>query len=152
MGAIDGTKIGMANRFAVTVSPGDHDFGTFSEVSGLDVTWDVLMYQAGDQGNNKWILPGNTKYSTVKLARTACEDTARVKAWLDKTSFTHEPHVVTIKLYDESYKEPPLMMWELKSAMPTKWSITGFKAATSAIATETLELAHVGFLEDEQTV
>jgi phage tail-like protein len=151
MGAIDGVKIGMANRFAVTVNPGNHDFGTFSEVSGLDVTWDVLMYQAGDQGNNKWILPGNTKYSTVKLARTACDDTAKVKEWLDKTSFDHEPHMVTIKLFDESYSTP-LMTWELRSAMPTKWSITGFKAATSAIATETLELAHVGFLADEKTV
>ena len=151
MGAIDGTKIGMANRFACRVTPGDHDFGTFSEVTGLDVQWDVVQYQAGDQGNNKWILPGNTKYSTVKLARTACDDSKKVKEWLDKTSFTHEPHIVTIELYDESYTTA-IMEWELKEAMPTKWSISGFKAGTSGLATETLEFAHCGFLADEKTV
>jgi phage tail-like protein len=151
MGAVDGVKIGVANRFAVTVNPGGHEFGSFSEVTGLDVTWDVMTYQAGDSGNNKWILPGNTKYSTVKLSRAACEDSKTIKTWLDDTSFKHAPHQITIKLFDEGYKEP-IMQWDLRDAMPSKWSISGFKAATSAIAIETLEITHTGFLLDDQTV
>jgi phage tail-like protein len=44
------------------------------------------------------------------------------------------------------------MSWELKGIVPTKWSITGFDASASKVATETLELAHHGFLDDETTL
>jgi hypothetical protein len=33
--------------------------------------------------------------------------------------------------------------------MPAKWSVVGFDASTSKIATEQLEVVHMGFLEDE---
>jgi hypothetical protein len=39
--------------------------------------------------------------------------------------------------------------WDLKNVMPVRWSITGFDAGASRVATETLELAHLGFLADE---
>ena len=41
------------------------------------------------------------------------------------------------------------MDWELKNVMPVRWSITGFDAGASRVATETLELNHRGFLADE---
>ena len=42
----------------------------------------------------------------------------------------------------------PANTWELRRAMPTKWSITSFDSQASAVATETLEFIHNGFLDD----
>jgi phage tail-like protein len=156
MGAVDGTKIGMSNRFKVVVIPENHDLGTWSKVDGLTMQWDIAKYQAGDLGNTVYLFPGNTKFSDVSLARTACEDSKKVKEWLDKTSFEHSLHDVTIQLYDESYggKEGKdfIMSWTLVNAVPTKWSVVGFDAGKSGVAIETLTLAHSGFLNDEKKV
>jgi len=49
-----------------------HDLGSWAKVDGLDVSWDIAEYRAGDGGNYRWYFPGNTKYSNIKLARAAC--------------------------------------------------------------------------------
>jgi phage tail-like protein len=153
MPIIEGTQIGMANRFRLKVpSHTDHDLGTFSKVEGLDVSWTVNTYQTGDQGNSIWIFPGGTKYNDVSLSRVVCEQTESIRKWLSDTSFKHEPHLMTIDLFDESYKEPPLMTWELRNALPKKWSVTGFDAGASKVAVETLVIAHTGFLDDDAQV
>ena len=56
----DGTKIGMANRFTVVIDNGDYDLGSWSQVDGLDVKWDMAEYRAGDGGNDRWYFPANT--------------------------------------------------------------------------------------------
>lgn len=45
----------------------------------------------------------------------------------------------------------PVFTWEMRSAMPSKWSVSGFDASTSKIATEQLEVVHLGFLEDDRS-
>ena len=42
------------------------------------------------------------------------------------------------------------MTWTCEGAFPAKWSVVQFDAGTSKIATETLEISHVGFLVDEK--
>jgi phage tail-like protein len=46
----------------------------------------------------------------------------------------------------------PVMEWTLQHVMPVHWTISGFDASASKVATETLELAHLGFLEDQKTL
>jgi phage tail-like protein len=156
VGAIDGKQIGMANRFKVVIIPGDHDLGTWSKVDGLSMSWDINKYQAGNLGNTVFLFPGNTKFSEVSLARTACNETQKIKEWLDSTSFKHEYHEATIQLYDETYGGESgaafIMSWTLMNAVPMKWAVTGFDAGKSGVAIETLTLAHSGFLADEKTV
>jgi phage tail-like protein len=89
-----------------------------------------------------------TKYSTIKLERAVDpEGTAGVRKWLESNSFKYEIQSGKIELQDATGKE--VTHWTLRHVIPVKWSIVGFDAGQSKVATETLELAHMGFLENE---
>jgi phage tail-like protein len=150
MALTDTSKIGLANRFKATVVPGDYDLGSWYKVDGLDVSWDVADFRVGDMGNHRWYFPANTKYTNVKLQRGATkDDSAKVRTWLNSTSFEHKNGIiVTITLMDSAAGE--ILTWELKNAMPSKWAVTSFDAGGSAVAIETLEFVHEGFLEDDR--
>jgi phage tail-like protein len=143
----DTTLLGMANRFTVEISNGTYNLGSWSQVDGLDVKWDMAEYRAGDSGNERWYFPGNTHYSVVRLTRAASAESKSVRQWLDSTSFKWEPQVATVWLHDSAGAK--VTSWELKSVMPLRWSISGFDAGASRVVTETLELNHRGFLADE---
>jgi phage tail-like protein len=140
-------KIGLANRFYLSIIPADYDFGSWTKADGLDVAWDVAEYRAGDNGNDRWFLPGNTKYTNVKLSRAACEDSAKVKKWLGDTSFGHKTDMsAKLFLYDSKGEE--VLHWDFWNILPVKWSIGGFDAGASKVQVETLEFAHMGFIPD----
>jgi phage tail-like protein len=141
------TKIGLANRFKVVIDNGSYDLGSWAKVEGLEVSWDLAEYRAGDGGNSRWYYPGNTKYQSIKLTRAACQDTKTVKDWLSKTSFEHEQQSGKIELLDSEGKS--VADWNLRSVFPAHWRIEGFDAGASKVAQETLELVHLGFLEDD---
>jgi phage tail-like protein len=146
----DSSKLGLANRFTVKIDFASYDLGSWAQADGLDVKWDIAEYRAGDGGNVRWYFPGNTQYSTLRLTRAACEDSKTVKKWLSETSFTWKPYSGKVVLHDSA--GAPVMDWTLQHVMPVKWSITGFDAGASKVATETLELAHHGFLDDAKTL
>ncbi|SRR6266542_2894579 len=150
MALTDTSKIGLANRFKATVVPGNYDLGSWYKVDGLDVSWDVADFRVGDMGNHRWYFPANTKYTNVKLQRGATKDDSnKVRTWLNSTSFEHKfGIIVTITLMDSAATE--VLTWELKNAMPAKWAVTSFDAGGSAVAIETLEFVHEGFLEDDR--
>ncbi|WP_035791596.1 phage tail protein [Kitasatospora mediocidica] len=147
----DSSTLALANRFAVKVDGNkSYDLGSWSKVDGLDVQWKMCDYRAGDAGNNRWYFPGFTEYSTIKLVRAVCDDSKKVKAWLDSNSFKTAPYMGSISLMDPANKE--VMKWELRQIVPSKWSISGgFEAGASKVALEMLELTHLGFLEDDIT-
>ena len=45
----DQSKIGLANRFGVVVDQGSFDLGSWQKCEGLDVTWYMPDYRAGDE-------------------------------------------------------------------------------------------------------
>jgi phage tail-like protein len=146
----DASKLGLANRFSVTIDFAKYDLGSWAQVDGLSVKWGVAEYRAGDAGNNRWYFPANTEYTTVKLTRAASQDSNAVKKWLSDTSFTWQPYTGHVVLHDSGGAE--IMNWTLVQVMPVHWQIVGFDAMASKVATETLELAHLGFLEDAKTL
>jgi phage tail-like protein len=144
----------MANRFLVTVIPGDYSLGSWQKAEGLDVTWDMPDYRAGDGGNQRWFFPANTKYSSVRLIRAACKDSSLVRDWLNKNSFNWDlarATTVTIQLMD-STGYGVVIEWELRNAQPKKWSINNMDAGASQVSVETLEFEHEGFLADETVI
>ncbi len=148
----DNSIIGLVNRFtAKVIGESEYDLGSWYKIDGLDVTWDVADTRVGDQGNYRWIMPANTKYSAVKLSRAANKtDAEKVRKWLNKTQFDHKVGTnVVIHLYDSNRSEPGEgFIWELRNVLPAKWSISSFDANGSAVAVELLELQHEGFLEE----
>jgi phage tail-like protein len=143
----DASKLGLANRFSVTIDFKKYDLGSWAQAEGLSVKWSVAEYRAGDAGNLRWYYPGNTEYTTIKLTRAASAESASVKKWLDDTSFNWAPYTGEVVLHDSG--NSPIMTWDLVHVMPVHWQITSFDAMASKVATETLELAHMGFLSDK---
>lgn len=150
----DQSKIGLANRFVVDIEPGSWDLGSWQKCEGLEVTWDMPEYRAGDAGNMRWYFPANTKYTTVKLLRAACDDTATVKQWLDTNAWTYTKSrsQVAVTLLDSTGARPGINTWHLKNAIPKKWAINSMDAGASQVSIETLEFEHEGFLEDERSL
>jgi phage tail-like protein len=139
--------LGMSMRFTVTVDALT-DLGNWSKASGLEVSWDLVEYRAGDAKNDRWIFPGLTKYPTVKLERAAEKAaSAKVQTYLNSNSFKYKEQTAKIVLQDASGTE--VLSWTLQRAMPVKWSIVAFDGSGNKVATETLELAHTGFLSEE---
>src|SRR5690348_15505642 len=101
MAISDQAQLGLANRFLVTVIPGNVDLGSWSKADGLDVTFEVAEYRTGDHWNHRWYYPGHTKYSSLKLSRGANKaDTKKVKEWLDKTAKKFEVGDIKVTLRD----------------------------------------------------
>jgi phage tail-like protein len=147
----DQSKIGLANRFGVVVDQGNFDLGSWQKCEGLDVTFEMPEFRAGDQGNMRWFFPANTKYKPIKLLRAATkDDSAKVREWLNKNAWTQSATrgSITIALYD-SFAEK-ILDWTLRNALPKSWNVTTMDAGASQVAIETLEIEHEGWLEDDQ--
>jgi phage tail-like protein len=144
----DDKPLALSNRFTVKVdAPGEIDLGSWAKVEGLDVTFDIVEYRAGDAWNSRWYSPGATKYSTVKLSRALSQDTPKVKKWVSDTAKDPKPGLMVIEAKDAADKT--VFTWELRNAMPAKWSANGLDANRSGLLTETLEVVHLGFLDDD---
>lgn len=145
----DTDTLGLAMRFTVKIENSEYDLQSWARADGLDVSWQIAEYRAGDHDNDRWYFPGLTMYSTVKLTRAAnASGTQAVRKWLESNSFKYEAQVGKIALMDA--KNEQVHHWELRHLIPVKWSVSGFDAAKSNVATETLEIAHMGFLEEQR--
>jgi phage tail-like protein len=132
-------------RFKVNVD--GCDLGAFTKVEGLGC--EVTVEQREEGGNNGFVyqLPGRIKYSNVKLTRAVTSDGARLLAqWFAKMA-KHgiertTAHIVALSTDGE--KE--IWEWTLSDVIPVRWQGPSLSADSPQVATETLELAHHGFL------
>jgi phage tail-like protein len=133
-----------AYYFTVATADGSHDLGSWSKVSGLDVSWDIAEYRSGGAANvSRWYLPGNTKYGTVKLTRASSADIDLVLDWLRHVEATGESPSLVITLFDGAGE--PVVRWELDAVFPRTFTIGGQASEGTDVAIETLVIAHEGF-------
>jgi phage tail-like protein len=139
--------LGLAMRFTVKVDT--YDLGSWQKAAGLDVAWDVCEYRAGDAGDFRWYIQGIEKYKNVVLTRAVNRsDFVKVKGWLESGDWSGSDQSGTIMLFDTTNEfTAPVATWELQNVMPLHWSVDTFDSSQSKVALETLELAHMGFLE-----
>lgn len=116
----------------------------FSEVTGLDVSTDVIEYREGSSPEyHKIKMPGMQKFSNITLKRgTFKGDNDFYKWWNTIALNTIERRNVIISLLNESHE--PVVVWKIKNAFPIKMQSTDLKADGNEVAIETLELAHEG--------
>ena len=117
--------------------------GAFSEVSGLDVSIDVIDYR---EGNSKLPtdqkLPGLAHVSNVVLKRGLTSDLS-LWAWFAAVMVGNvERRGIAITLLDQA--ERPVLIWRLRNAWPCKWVGPALNASSSDVAIETLEITHEG--------
>jgi phage tail-like protein len=116
----------------------------FSSCDGLGV--EVVLEQREEGGNNEFIhqLPVRLKYPNVKLVRPVDEDSTKVSKWLKEMQGTITRSTAEITVLGTDGE--PVTSWKLKGVIPVRWQGPSMGAENNKVATETLELAHHGFL------
>jgi phage tail-like protein len=114
----------------------------FTELSGLAIEMAIEDVEEG--GNNEYVhrLPGRCKVGTLTLKRgiTASNEFFKWSANVARGRIAKKH--VSVVMYDPDGSVA--MRWDFENAYPIKWSGPQFKADDTAIAVESVELAHEG--------
>ncbi len=115
-----------------------------SEISGLEVEYDVIEYRAGDsQIFTKTKMPGLLKTNEITLKKGIFKDDKAMWDWINKIKLnTIQRESVTVSLMDESGSVAKT--WKIANVWPKKFTIEGFKADSNTPAFESLILVHEG--------
>jgi phage tail-like protein len=142
---MSGTAV--ATRFRVEINGTEEDWslGDWNKVEGLTVERDVHEQREGGQNGFVHRLPGRAKYQNVKLTRPITKATADVAAWVSKVKSVSRSSTATITVLDSEGEE--VTAWTLEAVFPARWTGPTLESGANQAATETLELAHHGFLE-----
>jgi phage tail-like protein len=128
--------------FSVTID--GRDLGAFTSCDGLGV--EVEVEEKAEGGNNLFThkLPGRMKYTNVKLSRVINKDTANVSKWFASMGGTIKR--TTAHIVARTQKGESVAKWDLQGVVPIRWTGPQMNVDSPKVATETLELAHHGFL------
>ena len=116
----------------------------FSEVSGLDIEYQVIEYREGSSPEySSMKMPGIPKYSNITLKRGIVAGDNEFFDWVKTINLNKvERRDITISLLNENHE--PAMVWKVTNAFPVKLEGPGLKATGNEVAIESLELAHEG--------
>lgn len=116
----------------------------FTEVTGLEVTTDVIEYRDGASPEfHKVKMPGMQKFSNITLKRGKFKSDNQFYDWWNTQQMnTVERRDLTISLLNENHE--PVFVWKVKNAWPIKVNATDLKADGNEVAIETMELVHEG--------
>src|SRR3954452_13492137 len=128
--------------FAVSID-GD-DLGVFNSCEGLGV--EVVMEQREEGGNNLqvWQLPTRLKYPNIKLTRPLGKDTEKIAAWLASMASGYQRKTGTIVAMRADGQV--IANWGLLEVVPVRWTGPSLNPDQPKVVTETIEIAHHGFL------
>ncbi|GAA1432256.1 phage tail protein [Microlunatus lacustris] len=136
---------GPAVSVCFTVKIGrDDELGRFTTCEGLGC--EMVLEQREEGGNNGfvWQLPSRIKYTNVKLSRPLDQDSSKLTAWL--TSFASGVQRQTATITAMTADGDPVTSWVLDGVIPVRWSGPSLNPDSAKVLTETVELAHHGFL------
>ena len=121
------------------------DFGMFTSCEGL--ACDIEVTKRPEGGNNAFVpqLPGRVTYPTIKLTRPLDSNSSTIAAWVSSMATAPTRSSIELTAYAAD-GTTTLASWTLIEAFPTRWSGPTFNVGQLAALTETLELAHHGFL------
>ena len=126
------------------VSVDTHDLGVFMACEGLGC--EVVMEQREEGGNNGFIhqLPVRLKYSNLKLTRPINGHSAKVAEWF--SSMAGDITYSTAHIAAMTTEGKVIAEWHLRDVLPVRWTGPSLNVETLKAATESLELAHHGFM------
>jgi phage tail-like protein len=116
----------------------------FTEVTGLDVSTDVIEYREGSSLEyHKIKMPGMQKFSNITLKRGTFKGDNDFYKWFNTIALnTIERRDLVISLLNENHE--PVVVWKIKNAFPVKVQSTDLKADGNEVAIESIEIAHEG--------
>lgn len=119
--------------------------GRFSECTGLSVEYEVMTYEEGGESRFVHKLRGRQKWPNLVLKRGITVEDALL-TWFFETRAHDKRGTVTITLLG-----PPILprrLWAFANAFPVKWQGPNL-SSSSAIGTESIEIAHEGLVLHE---
>lgn len=122
----------------------DENLGAFSSCDGLGC--EFVMEQREEGGNNGfvWQLPTRIKYSNIKLSRPVTKESSKITAWIAGMASGIKRKTATIEA--RTLGGTVIARWSLVDVVPVRWTGPQLSADSPKVATETVELAHHGFL------
>ena len=133
----------MSVCFSVTID--NKELGTFISCEGLGV--EVVLEQREEGGNNSqvWQLPTRLKYTNIKLSRPLGPDTKKITEWFaSMTTGVKREH------RDDRRRGTPgtrrSRRGTCRVSSPSGGPGPSLNAESPKVATETIEIAHHGFL------
>jgi phage tail-like protein len=128
--------------FQVTVDY--HNLGIFSTCEGLGCE---LVIETREEGGNNGAVhqfPTRLKYPNVKLTRPLGPDSKTITSWFASvaTGFQHwTAHIKALTPDGETVAE-----WSMENVLPVRWTGPSLGPDSPKVYSETLEIAHEGFL------
>lgn len=135
---------GLSVRFFVSID-GFGSLGTWTKCEGLAVEYEVVEYREGGVNDFVHKLPGGRKYQNVRLTRPLNQGAETVARWVGALSRKVERQNAEIAVLDGDGEV--VCRWNLAGVYPVRWTGPTLDAGGNQVATETLELAHNGFLD-----
>jgi phage tail-like protein len=129
--------------FKVEITGIDGLIGWFAECSGLTAEYEILEYQEGGENRYTRKLRGRLKYPNLVLKRGVTYEGALLD-WLFKIQTRKERGNLTLTLTGPDGKD--VRKWAFAEAFPVKWTGPTLNAGSNNVATETLDVAHAGFV------
>jgi phage tail-like protein len=122
------------------------EVASFTSVDGLAAEYVVKTYEEGGENGYIHQLPGRMKYTNVKLTRPVDKGSKALAAWFSELgkAQTLSRRTATVIAYNDNREV--VAEWSLKDVYPVRYTGPGFSAENGKVITETLELAHNGFL------
>ena len=117
----------------------------FSEVSGLQAEIEVQEYREG--GLNEYIhkRSGPARYTSNLVLKRGIANSTELWTWYcNVLQGTTVRKSLAVVLMDSTGSEQ--RRWTFQNAYPVKWAGPDFKAQSSEVAIESLELAHEGLV------
>lgn len=127
-----------------SVSWKDNETIAFAEVTGLNVSTEVIEYRDGESKKMSPLkMPGMQKYTDISLKRGSLKsDNSFFEWWNTAALNTVERRTVTISLLNE--KHEPVITWKVQNAFPIKVDGGSLNAKTNEVLMESIDLAHEG--------
>jgi phage tail-like protein len=121
-----------------------YELGSFTSCEGLGC--EVVIESREEGGNNGfvWQLPTRLKYPNIKLTRPLGPDTMKVARWIAGLSNGVTRTTATIQAM--TLEGHPVAQWSLMGVVPVRWTGPSLNLDSPKAATETIEIAHHGFL------
>jgi phage tail-like protein len=122
----------------------DQSLGSFNSCDGLGCEFVMEQREEGGANGMVWQLPSRIKYSNVKLSRPVTKDSAKITQWFAGMAAGVKRKTATIEA--RTLEGTVIASWALDGVVPVRWSGPQLSADSPKVATETIELAHHGFL------
>lgn len=116
--------------------------GGFTECSGLDAALQVEDYMEGGENTFVHKLPGRITWANITLKRGITLDEGLWNWHLSFVEGKGKRRDGLIVLQNELLM--PIKTWIFKRGLPLKWTGPAFNAGQSAVAVESIEIAHEG--------